>query len=320
MRASVALLLYALTMATLGGAWLRRAHWPERAPRLGVLAWQSLSWSILAAVTLAGLVLAVPVSPVGPDLATVLDTCAMLLRQQYSTPGGVTAGVVGVVLTLGVTARVALVLAQSFWAARNVRVHQHQRLGLVARADTVLGVLVLDHSACVAYCLPGGGRGRVVVTTAALAVLDDAQIAAVLAHERAHLSGRHHLVNQVAAGLRAALPFVPTLRFANVEIAQLTEMIADDTAVRRGADRLGLATALVRLAESQAPAGALGAGGSTAIARVRRLVRADRPVAGPERLLALVGVVLLATAPLAVAAAPAVAVASSGYCPVSLAG
>jgi len=139
-RASVALLVYALTMATLGGAWLRRVHWPERAPRLGVLAWQALSWSILAAVTLAGLVLAVPVSTVGGDLAAVLDACAMLLRQQYSTPGGVTAGVVGLVLTLGVTSRVALVLAQSFWAARNARVHQHRRLGLVARVDTVLGV------------------------------------------------------------------------------------------------------------------------------------------------------------------------------------
>lgn len=267
MRVSLTVLFYALSVATLGVAWLRRARWPERAPRLGVLAWQAMSWSILTAVALAGLALAVPVLPLGLNLATILDTCAMLLRQQYSTPGGALAGAVGLTLALAVTARVFLGLGVSFWGARSVRVHQHQGLRLVARRDERLGVLVLDHPVCEAYCLPGDG-GQVVVTTATLAALDDAQTAAVLAHERAHLDGRHHLVNQVAVGLLRALPFSSALRHARDEIAQLTEMIADDAAVRGGADAVTLATALVRLAETHAPAGALGAGGTTAVVRV----------------------------------------------------
>lgn len=319
MKVSIALLLYAGAMSTVGGAWLRRARWPQRAPRLGVLAWQALSGSILSAVMLAGLALAVPVSFVGGDLASVLDTCAALLTEQYSTPGGVLTGALGAALTLVVLARAALRLAASFWAVRRVRAAQRLRLALVAQADVALGALVLNHPRPAAYCLPGGG-GRVVVTSGALAALDDAQVAAVLGHERAHLRGRHHVVNQVAGGLRTAFPFVPALCVASDQIAQLTEMIADDGAIRRGADRLTLASALVRLAEAHAPAGALGAGGATVVCRVRRLLVETPPVAGPGRLLALAGMALVAAAPLVVAVAPALAVASSNYCPVSLTG
>ncbi len=52
--------------------------------------------------------------------------------------------------------------------------------------------VVLDDPRPAAYCVPGR-PGTIVLTSGALAVLDPAQLAAVLAHERAHLAGRHHL-------------------------------------------------------------------------------------------------------------------------------
>ncbi|GAB3662743.1 M56 family metallopeptidase [Nocardioides korecus] len=317
MIASVALIAYAVLAGTFGVSLLRRTRWAERAPRLGIVAWQALSGSLVASVVLAGLSLAVPVSLVTSDLAGLLDTCVMLLRAQYSTPGGAAVSTVGLMVSLVVLGRVAQCLVESWRTARAGRARQRTQLSLIARPDKEPDVVVLDHASCAAYCVPGRA-GQIVITTAARDALDPEQMSAVLAHERAHLRGRHHLVIQFAASLRAAFPFVPAFRHAEDEVARLTEMAADDAAMRT-VDRLTLATALVRLAEGSTPAGALGAGGSTALVRVRRLVDPAAPLNPLRRLATLAGVALILITPLAVAAAPALAVVSAGYCPVSLA-
>lgn len=317
MIAAIALITYAVLVGTFGASVLRRTRWTERAPRLGIVAWQALTGSLIASVVLAGLSLAVPVSLVSSDLAGLLDTCVMLLRAQYSTPGGAVVSTSGLLLALVVVARAAQCLTRSWLAARTGRTRQRSQLALIAHSDTDLDVDVLDHASCAAYCVPGRA-GRIVVTSAALDALDPEQTAAVVAHERAHLRGRHHLVIQCAASLRAAFPFVPAFRHAEDEVARLTEMVADDAATRT-VDRLTLATALVRLAEGSTPAGALGAGGSTALVRVRRLADPAAPLSPMRRLATLAGVALIVMTPLVVAAAPAVSVVSAGYCPVSLA-
>ena len=51
----------------------------------------------------------------------------------------------------------------------------------------------LDATRPAVYCVPGRPP-TIVLTTGALAVLDTEQLTAVLAHERAHLAGRHHLL------------------------------------------------------------------------------------------------------------------------------
>ncbi len=318
MTAAVVLLAYAAFVGTLGAAWLRRANWPERAPRLAILTWQALAWSVLASVVLAGLVLAVPVGMLSGDLAGLLQTCVMLLREQYSTPGGAVVSTAGLLAALGVAARFAYCLAASALTSRAGRARHREQLALVGRSDDRLDAIILDHAVCAAYCVPGR-RGRVVLTTATLEALDTDQIAAVLAHERAHLRGRHHLVVSSMSSLRRAFPFVPAFAWAADEVARLTEMVADDAAaVRAGGDRLTLATALVRLAEGATPVGALGAGGSSAVARVRRLARPAPALGVRARVCALTGIAILGVVPIMVSAAPALAVASSAYCPISL--
>lgn len=73
---------------------------------------------------------------------------------------------------------------------------------------------VLRDSRPDAYALPGrpGTPGRIVVTTGMLRALDPAERDALLAHERAHLKGRHHLF--IAAAEAAALchPALRSLR------------------------------------------------------------------------------------------------------------
>src|SRR6185295_18393248 len=84
------------------------------------------------------------------------------------------------------------------------------------------------------------------VTTGAVQALDPGQLDAVLAHERAHLAGRHHRLLALARIGRLVLPFLPLMRNADEQVARLVELHADDAAARARDPRL-LATALVVL-------------------------------------------------------------------------
>jgi len=152
------------------------------------------------------------------------------------------------------------------------------------------------------YCVPG--RSWIVVTTGALTCLDDGQLDAVLAHERAHLSERHHVVLRLAAALENAFPAVRFFGVAARQITYLVEVAADDAAVRR-APRLTVAAALLAVAAAGVPAGTLGVGGSAAAQRIRRLI--DPPLRGSAAgravtFAALAGAAVMAVTVLAFAA------------------
>lgn len=310
---ALALALFALLVATVGSRWLQRARWPERSPRLGIVAWQVAASATLLAVVLAGLALAVPTLPVTVNLADFLHMCALALREQYSTPGGMATSLAGLVLAVAVIARMGWCLVAAVAATRRCRRGQHASLRLVARRDADHGVLVVEHATPAVYCLPGR-RGEVVVTSAALHALDKHQTAAVLAHERVHLRARHDLLLAVAEAAYRAFPKVPVFARARHELGRLVEMHADDVAAGHGA-RLTLAAAVVRLAGGPAPTGTLGAGVESVQARVRRLVDEPRPLGRVGVGLAWVGLVATISAPLVVVAAPAALAAAAELCP-----
>ncbi|MFE0427502.1 M56 family peptidase, partial [Streptomyces sp. NPDC058953] len=115
----------------------------------------------------------------------------------------------------------------------------------------------------------------------------------VLAHEMAHLEGRHHLVRLAATAFARAFPGLPLARHAREQTALLLEMIADDRALR-GPSRDALATPVCEVAAGRAPGSALGAGGSGVLIRLRRILT---PEARPRRITRL-GVLLASlTAP-----------------------
>lgn len=315
MIAPAALITFAVFLALLGPVLLRRSTWLERSPRIGIAAWQALSISLLSAVLLAGSALALPVIPWTTDIASLIHACAMALREQYSTPGGAIVSATGAIAVLAVLARVVYCLASGLAnAARDSRA-QLQTLAMIAQPHDAYDALVIKHSSAAAYCLPGRKR-QVVLTSATLAALDHKQLVAVLAHERAHLRGRHHLILAVADALQRAFPGVVAFRDARIALGRLVEMLADDTAARRS-DRLTVATALVRLAETgMTPRAALGAGGESALSRVRRLVAPARPLGTGRIALASVGLGALLALPLLFAAAPASAAGVMPSCPV----
>ena len=271
--AAVALLLvYAAAVSAAGTRWLPRAAWPLRAPRTGIAAWLAGALSVAAAVAAAGLILAVPCAQVSADPA-MLRACLSLLRAQYASPAGAAAGAVGGALALGMLGRVAYVCGSAMAAARRRRARHNEVLALIARPGPAPDVRIIDGDHPVAYCVPG--RRRIVLTTGALACLDSGQLDAVLAHERAHLSGRHHLVLSLAGALKDAFPAIGFFAVAARQVGDLVEVAADDAAVRR-AHRLTVAAALMAVAGGGVPAGALGAGGSAAARRIWRLIDPPR--------------------------------------------
>ncbi|MFF5757417.1 M56 family metallopeptidase [Streptomyces longwoodensis] len=307
------LFAYAVLLCTLAPRLLRGAGWAERAPRLGIVVWQVLGASALTAAVLAGLALTVPTVRVSADLASVLQACVMALTAQYASPGGAAAGAAGAVLALAALGRTAWCAGGALLRIRSERREHREVLDMVGRTDPVRGVVVLDHDEAAAYCLPGRHR-RTVITTGALRTLDDDQLEAVLAHERAHQAERHDAVLAWAQTLARAFPRMPLFRTAEAEIARLVEMRADDVAAARSG-RLTTAAALLAVAGGRAPAVALAAGGSTAARRVRRLIEPHHPL---SRLRIAVGSLTAAATlalPLLVVGGPAAAATQLNYCP-----
>jgi Zn-dependent protease with chaperone function len=300
-------------MSTVGAHWLERATWPLRSPRLGIWVWQSVTASILLAVLLVGATLALPTLPATDDLASLLHACFTAVRSQYLTPGGATASLLGLVVTLVVAARLTQVLAVRYWVAGRCRRRHRAALLLVGCRHEPTRAVVLPHPAPTAYCLPGR-PGMVVFSRGALAALSPAEVAAVAAHERAHLRGRHHLVLLAADVVRAAFPFVPAFTAAHGQLGQLVEMRADDAAVRHYPRRV-LATALVVLAGGSVPTAAMAAGATIALARAQRLTTTTHPLRLPQAMLALAVTPILVALPLLIAVGPAIVAALLNYCP-----
>lgn len=309
---ALALFTYAAVLSLAVAPAMSRLGILDRAPNLGILAWQVLVASTLLSVVLGGLSLLIPSAPVSSGIADFLEACAMLIRQRYATPAGALLGGTGLALAVVVSIRTGHHLIKAARSAhRHRRAHRHT-LALVGRHGPA-GTTLLDHTTPAAYCLPGK-RCHVVLTTGALEALNTDQLRAVLAHEHAHLRGRHHMVLSFAGAIANAFPHSRIFRTAHAEIARLIELAADDAAVG-DTGRFTLAEALLTLNGDQRPTATLAAGGSTAASRVRRLINAQPPL----RLLPALTTASLALSalvvPIAVAAGPALAVLGSEHCP-----
>jgi beta-lactamase regulating signal transducer with metallopeptidase domain len=95
------------------------------------------------------------------------------------------------------------------------------------------GIVVVPGPAIEAYALPGL-PGRIVVSGRLLDCLDDRRRAALIAHEQAHLAGRHHLFAAVTRLAAAANPLlIPVARAVDYTV----ERWADEHAAAVTSDR-----------------------------------------------------------------------------------
>ena len=178
--------------------------------------------------------------------------------------------------------------------------------------------LLIDYAAPVAYCLPGPTRSVTVLSAGLLALLDEKQLRAVIAHEEAHASQRHHLVLLAFRAWRTALPWFPIATRANVAVTMLVEMLADDQARRVVSDDT-LVQSILRVAtESSGWTGPdlelvslVGTprrgndGGAAAAGRIARLVDQQPPLSAIARAGVIIAAVALIAIPTVLLIAPA---------------
>ncbi|MEU5164104.1 M56 family metallopeptidase [Streptomyces sp. NPDC020875] len=260
MITGVGLAAYAVLVGAAVPYVLAGARWPHRAPTAGVLAWQGLTVTFVVAAALAVYHLVLAEQHVHQGVVGLLSACGLAAD---APPGDSPAGPADVALLMAPATIVLLPLgwlAATAWRTGRERRRHAGLLAVIGAEAADYEATVVDHDVPAVYCLPGRER-RIVVTRGALERLTDEQLRAVLAHERAHIEGRHHLVRLAAEAFARAFPGLPLARRAREQTALLLEMIADDRALR-GHSRDALATAMCEVAAGRAPRSALGAGGS----------------------------------------------------------
>ncbi|MFF9344961.1 MULTISPECIES: M56 family metallopeptidase [unclassified Streptomyces] len=277
--------------------WLLvRARWAQQVPRLAVAVWAACGTVFAVASALLPAQLLLP----GASSHRLAD---MVLTLQVPLPGQLFAlrgrELAALAVAVAVLAVPAGAFARGLLRARRARREHAGVLRLIGRYDAGLRATVLDHARPAVYCLPGRTR-RVVVSSGAVDTLTPAQLGAALAHERAHIAGRHHLLVAAAEAFGTVFRRLPLARHGSSAVPLLLEMAADDRALRR-CTRDALATALYALAAGRAPRAAFAAGGPSAALRMRRILTphsAGHPVL---RGLLTIGAAALAMAPLVVA-------------------
>ncbi|WP_138906685.1 M56 family metallopeptidase [Streptomyces chryseus] len=121
------------------------------------------------------------------------------------------------------------------------RSRAHRTLAALPDASEVV---VLTDEVPYAYALPGS-PGRILVSTGMLCGLGEAERRALLAHERAHLAGRHHRLLLMVQLAGCANPLLRPLRSA---VGYSTERWADEEAARVTGDRRTTARAVGKAA------------------------------------------------------------------------
>jgi Zn-dependent protease with chaperone function len=313
-------LLAAVAMGSvLGASALVQASWPRRSPAAAILLWQALGLAAGLAAVGTLISLGLPDGSIGVarsvlHAGTVFRAggalraiAAVRLPVTFGGTGAMPAMLAAFRLTclaagLALLTSLCWVLVAASAAVLHARRRQRTLLALLAHGDPkVPGALVVDYPTAAAYCLPGLRSRIVVVSVGALKLLGRGELAAVLAHEHAHLRERHDLVLLPFTALRRAFPRSTTCAEAHLSVALLVEMLADDRALR-GRPARELVSALVRFGTAgacPAPAGALAAAEGEVAARVTRLLQPVRPLPAAAIAAVCLAAALLVAAPVA---------------------
>ncbi len=170
--------------------------------------------------------------------------------------------------------------------------------GLGSRLGIGRAVTLLESTAISVPMVVGWLRPVVLIPASALTGLPPYQLAAILAHELAHVRRHDYLVNLLQTAVETLLFYHPAVWWVSAQVRRERENCCDDLAVAVCGDRLGYARALANLEGLRAPASplVLAASGGSLVERIRRLVGV--PVHRPRHSW-MAGVLALSLLPLA---------------------
>ena len=193
-------------------------------------------------------------------LAVLGDYSQSVIRR--GDPISEAAGAIAALALAG--AAVAVVVMSRNWV--RALVESYRRAARLSADD---GIVVVPGPAIEAYALPGW-PGRIVVSGCLLDRLDDDRRAALIAHERAHLDGRHHLFAAVARLAAAANPLLlPVARAVEYTV----ERWADERAAAVTGNRRMVAQTIGQVAFLASPRRRRTAGISLGMIGARALLR-----------------------------------------------
>jgi Zn-dependent protease with chaperone function len=193
-------------------------------PRQATWLLTSAAAALAACSTVALALLAAYAAARAPVLAAVGDYSEPVLRR-----GAPVSAAVGGAAALALAGAAVAVIVM-------FRNRAHALAGSYRRAASLHadgGIVVVPGPAIEAYALPGS-PGRIVVSDCLLDHLDDRRQTALIAHEQAHLAGRHHLFTAMARLAAAANPLLlPVARTVEYTV----ERWADEQAAAVTGDR-----------------------------------------------------------------------------------
>ncbi len=304
---ALALAVLAALLAWPVPACLSRAGWTRRDPLVALVCWQAVG--LAGGLSIIGALLVHGLAPWGSSLP---EAAWSVVRGDAADEA--VRGDHWVALTLAGVLAVELVGVLVLSWVRTTRTRRRHRalLEVVVRPSEVLpDTRLLEHPAPVAFCIPGA-QPLLVLSSGMVAELDEAEVAAVVAPERAHLQEHHHLLLLPVLAWAAALPVLPAAARAQAAVRDLVEMRADDVALRSltgATPRRILAQAIVAAAEgaggAAVPGGALAVAGGATRERVLRLLAPPSPLPVVARWTALASAGLLLLLPTVLLVLPA---------------
>lgn len=251
-----ALALAALGLLLVGAAPRVLSAIPRlrRSPRPALLLWQSTALCGTASILAAGPVAAASIWP--------LDHAGLDVAAAY------------LALAVGGFA-IAMLLVNGHLVGTHLRRarRRHQELLDLVGDERSEHLTVLSHPTPTAYCVPGH-RHRVVLSTGMLSELSEDELAAVLAHERSHLSERHDLLLEYFTVSHRTAPRWLRSERSLQEVRLLIEVLAD-RAARHHIGDVPLARALVSLSGARTPGAMMGAGDGRYVSARMELLTAD---------------------------------------------
>lgn len=291
--AALGLLLLGVLLAEPVSRAFARARWTRRDPVGALLVWQAIG--LAGGLSLVGSGVVYGLSPLGDSLPSAVGTLTTEWNEGHWPDRLDAVHLIAMLVALGVGARLVWVLGTMYLRTVRARRRHRDLLDVLATPwPDSPGTRVLDHPQPVAYCLPGRSS-RLVVSAGVLEALSPEEVWAVLAHEKSHLRERHDLVVLPFVAWGATAPFVRGMVCAQVAVAELIEMRADDVAACRSEPH-ELVGALKTVGGS-APAAALSSFTDALDARIERITAHPCPLPWYSRVAVRLGALALVAVP-----------------------
>lgn len=274
MTLAAVLLVGAILVAVLAPPVLETMPFSGIRPNVVLAFWLASMASVLFFAGSAVVVLAWPDHAPAEGVIETIVRCFSAVSHTAAPWIGASLVAAGLMVGAGVVARAVFFARQQSVSRSHMQDFHRDVVAIVARTEQGHDdVMWLDHPLPMAYSV-SGRPGFVVATEGLSSSLSGVERDAVLAHERAHLSGHHHLIVGVADLLARVLPMVPLFARSPRAIKTVIELAADEQAARvTSAAVVSSALSVVADAALPTPAFTLGLGNDMNL-RLWRLRRA----------------------------------------------